>query len=173
MIIPYKGVAPVLASDVFVDQTALVVGDVEIGAGSSVWFYSVIRGDVNFVRIGEKTNVQDSCVVHVTHKKWPTHIGSETTLGHRVIAHGCTIGDRCLVGMGAVVLDGAEVGDNCIVGAAALVPPGMKVPGNSLLMGVPGKIVREIKSEDRDSIRNPVKEYALLAKEYKYRNCNR
>ena len=172
MIIEYKGIKPKLAADVFVDETALVIGDVEIGAGSSVWFHSIVRGDVNYIRIGERTNVQDSCVVHVTHLKFPTFIGTETTLGHRVVVHGCAIGDRCLIGIGAIVLDGAQIGDGCIVGAGAVVPPGMKVPAHTLVMGVPAKVIREVKAEDKEAVEKPLKQYMRLAGDYGSRNSN-
>lgn len=173
MILAYKDVLPKIDMEAFVEETALVIGDVQIGAGSSVWFYSVVRGDVNFIRIGERTNIQDSCVVHVTFEKWPTHIGSETSLGHRVVVHGCRVGDHCLIGMGAVVLDGAEIGDNCIIGAGAVVPPGMKIPAKSMVVGVPAKVIREVTEKDFEAIDNPAGRYMGLAEDYRVRNSNK
>jgi len=173
VIIAYRGRSPRLDPAAFVEETALVIGDVEMGAESSAWFHAVIRGDVNFIRIGERTNIQDGCVVHVTLDKWPTIIGSDTTVGHRAVLHGCRVGDRCLVGMGAIVLDGALVGDYSLIGAGALVPPGMKVPPRSLVVGVPGKVVRELKEADIDMIVKQSKEYEELARLYRERNCNR
>jgi len=169
LILPYLEVWPKLDPTAFVEETALVIGDVEMGPGSSVWFHSIVRGDVNYIRIGERSNIQDSCVVHVTHKKWPTFIGSETTLGHRALVHGCVIGDHCLIGMGAIVLDGAEIGDNSIVGAGAVVVPGMKAAPNSLLVGVPAKRVREVTEDDVTMIENPLNQYQRLAEHYRER----
>ena len=169
MIIKYLDDYPKVDESAFIDETAIVAGDVEIGALSSVWFYSVVRGDVNYIRSGEKTNIQDLCVVHVTHKKWPTYIGAETTLGHRATVHGCRIGDHCLIGMGAIVLDGSEIGDNSIVGAGALVPPGTKAPARSLLVGIPAKRVREVTEADMSFIDDPLKQYLMLARHYRDR----
>ena len=114
----------------------MVVGDVEIGPGSSVWFGAVVRGDVNHVRIGARTNVQDHSILHVTGGTHPTVVGDDVTLGHRVTLHGCTVKDRCLIGIGAVVLDGAVVGEDSMVGAGSLVPPGMVVPPGNAGPGV-------------------------------------
>ena len=115
MILDYKGVMPKIADGVFIDESAFVIGDVELGSGVNIWFYSVVRGDVNYIKIGDRTNIQDQCVVHVTRKTFPTIIGNDVTLGHRALVHGCVIGDRALIGMGAIVLDGAKIGDgrNC------------------------------------------------------------
>jgi carbonic anhydrase/acetyltransferase-like protein (isoleucine patch superfamily) len=157
----------------FVEETALVIGDVEMAEQSSAWFYAVIRGDVNSIRIGERTNIQDSCVIHVTHHKWPTLIGADCVLGHRVVVHGAVIGDHCLIGIGSIVLDGAEVGDYCIVGAGALVPPGMKIPARTLVMGVPAKPVREISAKDYDMIINQPLEYLGLMQDYALRNSRK
>ncbi len=173
MIIEHKGVWPVIDETAFIESTAVVAGDVEIGPYSSIWFYSVVRGDVNYVRIGERTNIQDGSIVHVTLERWPCIIGSETTLGHRALAHGCTIGDRCLIGMGAIVLDGAEVGDGSIVAAGAVVPPGMKVPPGKLAAGVPAKIIRDVKETDLHFIREPLEQYIALSHDYKDRNSGR
>jgi gamma-carbonic anhydrase len=166
MIIAYKDKTPAMGAGVFVESSARVIGDVEIGAGSSVWFNTVIRGDVNYIRIGARTNIQDCSVVHVTLNKWPTVIGNDVTVGHRAVVHGATIGDHCLIGMGAVVLDGAELSEFVLVGAGALVPPGMKVPPRSLVVGVPGKVVRELKDSDIDMLIHQSQEYERLAKEY-------
>lgn len=167
MILPYQGITPRIHPQAFVQEQALVIGDVELGAESSVWFNAVVRGDVNFVRIGERTNIQDLSVVHVTLKKWPTFIGSLVTVGHRAVIHGARVGDHCLIGMGAIVLDGAEIGDYSLVGAGALVPPGMKVPSRSLLMGVPAKIVREVSTAELEMMRNQALEYVRLMEEYR------
>ena len=131
----FAGKSPRLHESAFLVDGAVVVGDVEIGAGSSVWFGAVVRGDVNFVRIGARTNVQDHSVLHVTSGTHPTVVGDEVTLGHRVTLHGCTVKDRCLVGIGAIVMDGAVVGEESIVGAGSLVAPGFVVPPRTLVIG--------------------------------------
>lgn len=152
LVMPFEGRMPILAPGVYLAPTAVVVGDVEIGEETSVWFHTVIRGDVNRIRIGRRSNVQDNSVVHVTWRTGPTTIGDDVTLGHRVVVHACTIHDRCLIGMGAVVLDGAEIGPDAIVGAGAVVPPGMRVPPGTLAVGVPAKVVRPLTEADRAMI---------------------
>ena len=173
MIVPYKGLVPDIHESAFVEITAVVAGDVVIGANSSVWFHTVVRGDENYIRIGERTNIQDLSVVHITHETAPTVIGSEVTIGHSAVVHGCTIGDHTLIGMGSVVLDKAEIGDNCLVGAGSVVPPGMKVPNNSLVMGVPAKVVREVRESDIKLINDSLYQYLGLMKDYGDRNSER
>ena len=129
---------------VFVDDSAQVIGDVEIGEESSVWMCVVIRGDVNSIRIGRRSNVQDGTVVHVMTKTHPTVVGDNVTIGHGAIVHGCTIEDRCLIGMGAILLNGARVGAESIVAAGTLLVEGMTVPPRSLVMGSPGKVKRAL-----------------------------
>lgn len=170
MILEYQGVLPKVHDSAFIEETALVIGDVEIGAESSVWFHTVVRGDVNYIRIGERTNIQDQCMVHVTHKTHPTRIGSETTIGHRVVVHGCVVGDHSLLGMGAIILDGAEIGDYCLVAAGSVVPPGMKVPDRTLVVGAPAKPVREVRESDLKLIDNGLHQYLRLSKEYRNRS---
>ena len=135
---------PRVPSSVFVDDSAQVIGDVEIGDESSVWMCVVIRGDVNSIRIGRRSNVQDGTIVHGMTKTHPTTIGDSVTIGHGAIIHGCTIEDQCLIGMGAVLLNGAHVGTGSIVAAGALLVEGMKVPPRSLVMGIPGKVKRTL-----------------------------
>lgn len=166
MIIAYKEKSPVIAPGVFIADSAQVIGDVVLGAGASIWFNAVLRGDVNSIRIGERTNIQDCSVVHVTLNKWPTVIGSDVTVGHRAVIHGATVGDHCLIGMGSVVLDGAELSEFVLVGAGALVPPGMKVPPRSLVVGVPGKVVRELKDSDIEMMVHQSQEYEWLLRDY-------
>lgn len=148
MILPHHGRWPKVHETAFVAPSADLIGEVEIGAHSSVWFQVVIRGDVNGIRIGSRTNVQDHSLLHCTRKVSPLRIGDEVTVGHRATLHGCTIGNRVLVGMGAIVLDEAEVGDDCIIGAGALVTKGMKIPAGSLVMGMPAKIKRPLTEEE-------------------------
>ncbi len=173
MIIQYRDIKPKLHPSTFVDQSAMVIGDVEIGEDSSIWFMSIVRGDVNYIRIGENTNIQDQCMIHVTKDKFPTHIGSNITIGHRVTMHGCTIRDNCLIGMGAIILDDAEIGENSIIGAGSIVTPGTKIPPGSVAMGSPAKVVREVRPSDADIFEPPLKQYTRLALDYQDRNSNK
>jgi carbonic anhydrase/acetyltransferase-like protein (isoleucine patch superfamily) len=143
------------------------VGDVVVGPESSIWFGAVVRGDVNAVRIGARTNVQDQTVVHVTGGTHPTVVGDDVTIGHRVVLHGCTVHDRCLVGIGAIVLDGAVVGPDAMVGAGALVPPGMVVPPRTLVLGAPAKVKRELTAAELEHLLASARRYADLAARYR------
>jgi len=144
LILPFNGVMPRLEKGVYVAPTATVIGDVTLGEDASVWFGTVLRGDVHHIRIGARTNIQDNCVVHVTNDSWPTTIEEEVTIGHGVIAHGCVIRRGCLLGMGSRILDGAEVGEYSLVGAGALVTEGSKIPPRSLVLGFPARVKREL-----------------------------
>ena len=166
MIAPFENKSPELGAEVFVAEGAHVIGDVHIGKGSSVWFNTVIRGDVHFIRIGERTNIQDNSVVHVTGGTHPTLIGDEVTAGHRVILHGCIVEDRALIGMGAVVMDGAVVGRESIIGAGSVVTPGTKIPSGVLALGSPCKVVRPLKDEERQFLEGSAAHYCGLAKKY-------
>ena len=149
MIRVYRGVAPVVASSAYIDESAQVIGDVRVGEECSIWMNAVVRGDVNAVRIGHRTNVQDGTIVHVMRDpSHPTTIGDEVTIGHGAVIHGCTIGNRCLVGMGAILLNGVQVGDGSIVAAGTLLPEGAMVPPRSLVMGSPGKVRRATTDEE-------------------------
>lgn len=148
MIHSYKETKPKIDSSALIVDSAQVIGDVEIGEESSVWFNAVIRGDVNYIRIGKRTNVQDGCVLHVARKTHPLIVGDEVTVGHSVTLHACVIGSQCLIGMGAVVMDGAEVGEQSIVGAGALVTPNTKIPPRSLVLGSPARVKRELTDEE-------------------------
>ena len=141
---PYLGKLPVIAAGAFIDETAQVIGDVVIGAESSVWMQVVIRGDVNYIRIGDRTNVQDGSVVHVQNETHPTVIGNDVTIGHGAVVHGCTIHDRVLIGMGAVILNGAVIGEYSIVAAGTLVTERSVIPPRSMVMGSPGKVRRTL-----------------------------
>lgn len=144
MLRPYRGLLPRVHSTAYVDDSAQVIGDVEIGEESSVWMCAVVRGDVNTIRIGRRTNIQDGTVVHVMHETHPTTLGDNVTVGHAAILHGCTVEDQCLIGMGAVLLNGAHIGAGSIVAAGSLVVEGMKVPPRSLVMGSPAKVRRSL-----------------------------
>lgn len=148
MLLAYRGIMPQIAADVFVAPTATIIGDVEIGAGSGIWFGVILRGDVNRIRIGARTNLQDGAIVHVTRELHPTTIGNDVTIGHGVKLHGCTIGDGCLVGIGAIVLDGAQIGEQSLIAAGSLVAPGTVVPPRSLLIGNPARLKRPLRTEE-------------------------
>jgi carbonic anhydrase/acetyltransferase-like protein (isoleucine patch superfamily) len=166
-ILPYDGKAPRLAASAFLAEGTVVVGDVELGEQSSLWFGTVVRGDVNHVRIGARTNVQDLSVVHVSSKTHPTIVGDDVTVGHRAVLHGCTIHDRCLVGIGAIVLDGAVVGPDAMVGAGALVAPGTVVPPRTLVLGAPAKVKRALTDEEVAFLRTSAASYAGYAARYR------
>ena len=148
MISKFEDKFPVIHPTAFVAENSTVIGDVEIGEDSSIWFGSVVRGDVNYIRIGERTNIQDNCVIHVSGGTHPTVLGSEITVGHRVLLHGCTVDDRCLIGMGAILMDGVHVGEECLVGAGSLLTPGTIVPPRSLVIGSPARVKRELTSDE-------------------------
>jgi len=159
MIYTYKNFTPKVPKSVFVAPNAAVIGDVEIGEDSSIWFNSVIRGDVNQIRIGARTNIQDGSVLHVTYQKWALEIGDNVTVGHGAILHGCTISSNCLIGMGARVLDGAQVGEFSLVAAGSLVLQGDKVPSNSLVAGVPAIVKRTLTPEEIEQIKASAERY--------------
>jgi carbonic anhydrase/acetyltransferase-like protein (isoleucine patch superfamily) len=153
MLRSYKGIRPRVGQRVYVDPSAQVIGDVELGDHASVWMNAVVRGDVHSIRIGAHSNIQDNCVVHVFKELHPTVLADHVTVGHSVTLHGCTIGSYCLIGMGATILNGAKIGDNSIIAAGTLIPEGMEIPAGSLVMGLPGKVRRPITDEERASIR--------------------
>jgi carbonic anhydrase/acetyltransferase-like protein (isoleucine patch superfamily) len=165
-LISYKGKMPVLDSDVYVAPGAILVGDVVLGEGTSVWMNCVLRGDTNFIRVGKKTNIQDLTVVHVAADIMSTHIGSYVTIGHRAIVHACTIEDACLIGMGAIIMDRAVVGQGSLVAAGALVPEGMVIPPGYVVMGAPAKIKRPVHEAEREWIHQSAENYYQLAKTY-------
>ena len=143
----------------YIDDSAQVIGDVEIGEESSVWMNAVVRGDVNHIRIGSRTNVQDGTIVHVMKDTHATTIGDDVTIGHGAIVHGCTLHDRILVGMGAILLNGVDVGEESIVAAGTLLPEGTQIPPRSLVMGSPGKVRRALTDDDVASIREYAERY--------------
>ena len=167
MIIPYKGITPRIHPSVFIAEGAQIIGDVEIGAGSSVWFNTVIRGDVHYIRIGERTNIQDNCVLHVTHDTYPLVVGSDVTVGHGAILHAATIKDCCLIGMGAKVLDGATIGSYALVAAGSLVLEHFEVPEGALVAGVPARVKRMLTEEERAGIVQSAQNYVDYVKSYR------
>ena len=148
----FNGIRPTLGENVWIAPTGALIGDVVMGERSSLWFGAVIRGDVYPIRIGSRTNIQDNAIVHVSGGQAPTNIGDDVTIGHTALIHGCTIGNLCLIGMGATVLDGAVIEAECLIGAGALVTPRTHIPKRSLVMGRPGKVVRQLTDADVDHI---------------------
>jgi gamma-carbonic anhydrase len=165
-ILPFGGKLPVIGAGVYVAPNAVVIGDVTLGDESSVWFGCVVRGDVGWIRIGKRTNIQDVSVVHVTGGLANTTIGDDVTVGHRAILHGCTVGDGCLVGMGATVMDNAVVGEGSLIGAGALVTPGTRIPPRSLVLGAPAKVVRPVKDHEAKMGIVGAEHYVALARAY-------
>jgi carbonic anhydrase/acetyltransferase-like protein (isoleucine patch superfamily) len=163
---PYRSAVPSVHRSVWVAESAQVIGDVELAEDASVWFCSVLRGDVNFIRVGRGTNVQDGTIIHVNRLGTPTILGEYVTVGHAARLHGCTIASHCLVGIGAIVLDGVEIGEECVIAAGALVAPGTKVPPRSLVMGAPAKVKREVTADDLDLIHRSAQGYIVLKNEY-------
>jgi gamma-carbonic anhydrase len=156
---PYKDSFPRLHSSVFLASGAKIIGDVEIGENSSVWYNTVIRGDVNYIKIGNMTNVQDCSMLHVTNNKYPLNIGSKVTIGHSVTLHGCTLNDLCLIGMNSTVLDDAVIETNAIVAAGAVIKPGFVVPSYKLAAGIPANIVRSLTDEEINEFENAANRY--------------
>lgn len=156
-----RGVTPVMAEDVFVADNARIIGDVEVGEGSSIWYNVVIRGDVMPIRIGKEVNVQDGAVLHGTYGKWGTTLHDRVTIGHLVMLHGCEIGYGSLIGMGSIVMDGAKVGKHCLVGAGSLVTEGTEIPPRSLVVGRPAKVKRPLTDEEVDLLEKSADNYLL------------
>jgi carbonic anhydrase/acetyltransferase-like protein (isoleucine patch superfamily) len=162
----YKGIRPTLGPRAFVDPSAQLIGDVALGEDASVWMGTVVRGDVNRIRIGARTNVQDACVLHVT-AQHPTTLADDVTVGHSVTLHGCTVGRLCLIGIGAIVLNGAVVGEESIVAAGALIPERMAVPPRSVVMGSPARVRRAVTEEERALLRRYAENYVRYKDEYR------
>lgn len=165
MLHPYKNSIPAIHETCFIAPGAAVIGEVAIGKNSSVWFNTVLRGDMAPIIIGENTNIQDSCVLHCVHNR-KVEIGDTVTVGHGAILHSCTIGDNCLVGMGAIILDGVEIGKNCIVGAGSLITPNTIVPEGSLVLGSPAKVKRPLTQEEMENIQRNAEAYIKLVQDY-------
>lgn len=161
MIKDLKGITPKVHEEAFVAETATVLGEVTIGEGSSIWYGAVLRGDIAPIRIGRYSNIQDNATVH-NETNIPAEVGDYTVVGHNAIVHGCTIGNNCLIGMGAIILNGAVIGDNCIIGAGALVTEGKEIPANSMVIGTPGKIIRQVTEEEIEKVRKNAMRYNEL-----------
>jgi gamma-carbonic anhydrase len=172
MIRTYLGRAPQIAATAYIDPQAVVIGDVVIGEHSSVWPCAVLRGDVNFMRIGSRTNIQDGSVLHVMRDTNPLILGDNVTVGHAVVLHGCTIESRCLIGMGSIILNGAKIGAGTIIAAGTLVPERTIVAPGSLFMGQPGKLRRALTPEDLESIDRYAQRYVEYKETYKSESGN-
>ncbi|MGA7160661.1 MAG: gamma carbonic anhydrase family protein [Bacteroidota bacterium] len=166
-IIPYRGIVPRIHPSVFIAEGAHVIGDVEVGKESSVWFNAVVRGDVNFIRIGERTNIQDASVLHVTHGRYPLIIGSSVTVGHNAVVHAATVNDFSLIGMGAIILDNARIGPYSFVAAGAVVVGNSVIPEGMLAAGVPAKVVRPLTEEERQSLIQSAQNYVDYVAQYR------
>jgi carbonic anhydrase/acetyltransferase-like protein (isoleucine patch superfamily) len=162
----FHGIRPQLGEQAWVADTAAVIGDVILGARASIWYGAVLRGDVEKIRIGSDTNIQDNSVVHVDSSGFSTEVGQGVTVGHRVVLHGCRIGDGALIGIGAIVLNGAEVGEGSLIGAASLVTEGKKIPPGVLAMGAPCRVVRPLTEEEKRGMRESAAHYVELAREH-------
>jgi carbonic anhydrase/acetyltransferase-like protein (isoleucine patch superfamily) len=167
MIAAYGGRTPRLDPTAFVVDSATVIGDVVIGPASSVWFGAVVRGDIESIRLGARTNIQDNATLHVVGGKFGTTLGDGVTVGHNAVVHGCTVEDGVLVGMGAIVLDGAVVGAESLVAAGALVVPGMRIPPRSLVLGSPAKVVRPVNADELERMRTSAANYVAYATRYR------
>jgi len=166
LILPFNGIEPKLGKGVYLAPTASLIGDVTVGDDASIWFGTVVRGDVNHIRIGVRANIQDNCVVHVTNDVWPTIIEDDVTIGHGVIVHGCTVRRGCLLGMGSRLLDGVDVGEESLVGAGALITEGTKIPPRSLVLGFPARVKRELTDAEIDRLRQSSRNYVAYKNQY-------
>ena len=167
MIYRINNLTPEIASSAFIAPDATIIGDVKIGENTSVWFGAVIRGDVDYITIGQRVNIQDHSTLHVTRQKYPLVIGDDVTIAHRVLLHGCRLASNTFIGMGAIIMDGAEIGEYSIVAAGSLVTARKKFPPGSMIMGSPARLVREITSDERDMIERSVSNYLEYMKDYK------
>lgn len=167
MIKKFRGKSPIIPDSCYISESVDLIGDVTLGENASLWFGAVVRGDMHFITIGNRSNIQDNSVIHVTTDVSPTRIGDEVTVGHNAIIHGATIEDRCLIGMGTIIMDDAVIGEGSIVGAGAVVPPNMIIPPRSLVVGLPAKIVRQTSDEELEMIIERAQHYIDFSQEYK------
>ena len=162
----FKGIYPKVAPTAFIAENATIIGDVEIGPGTSIWFHCVVRGDLNYIRIGSNCSIQDGCILHVDKDLYPLIVGDDVVLGHRVVIHGYKIGRGSLIGIGSIVLNGAEVGEESIVGAGSVVTPNSVIPPRALALGSPAKPVRPLAEKDLRMIQDTLQDYENLKKFY-------
>ena len=165
-IIRFNRKAPKISNSSFIAENATLIGDVTIGSNSSIWFGAVLRGDMHYIKIGKNVSVQDNSVMHGTASKYPTIVGDNVSIGHNAIIHGCVIGNNCLVGMGSVILEGAEIGDWCIIGAGAVITEKARIPPNSIVLGIPGKVIGKISERHKQRISKNWKDYVALKNRY-------
>ncbi len=166
MIRPFNNIHPKIHETVFITDDAIVIGDVEIGGDASVWYGTIIRGDVNFIRIGARTNVQDGTIIHVSSKTHSTILEEEITVGHRVTLHGCHVESGCLIGIGAIVMDGVRIGRNSLIGAGSLLTPGTQIPPRSLVLGSPARVTRKLTDDELAYLDRSWRNYVELKKHY-------
>lgn len=172
MIRTFESHSPIIAQTAYVDDTALIIGDVEIGEESSIWPMSVVRGDVHHIRVGQRTNIQDGSILHVSHDSEyqpggsPLSVGDDVTVGHQVVLHACTVGSHCLIGMGSIIMDGAIVEDGAMIGAGSLVNSGKLIEGGYLWLGRPAKRARELTDREKEYLRYSAAHYVKLMKRY-------
>lgn len=169
MIKSFKEISPKIHETAYVSEDVVIVGDVEIGEDSSVWYGSVVRGDVNFIRIGARTNIQDLTVIHVSSKTHSTILEDEITVGHRVVLHGCHVESGCLIGIGAILMDGVRVGKQSLVAAGSLLTPGTQIPPRSLVMGAPARVKRELTDDELAYLDKSWRNYVELKKHFVHR----
>ncbi|MDG2241988.1 MAG: gamma carbonic anhydrase family protein [Rhodospirillaceae bacterium] len=167
VILPWNNIHPAIANDAFIAPNATIVGDTQIGSKASIWFNVVLRGDVNYIRIGERTNIQDGTVVHVSSKDHPTIIGADVLIGHMAMIHACTLEDGCFVGMSATIMDGAVVEQGAMIAAGALVAPGKRVKAGQLWAGTPAQFIRDVRSEEAVSFPEQIQRYVDLGQTYR------
>lgn len=160
------GIAPTISESAWVAESSQIIGDVELSDDANVWFGVVIRGDNELIRVGRRTNIQDACVLH-SDPGFPLTLGEDVTVGHKAMLHGCTIGDGCLIGIGAIVLNGAKIGKNCLVGAGSLVTEGKEFPAGSMIFGSPAKAVRQLSAEQLDGLRLMAHHYVDNARRFR------
>lgn len=165
-ILPYKGIVPKIAADAFIAANATVIGDVVIGPDTGVWFNCVLRGDINDIRVGARTNIQDGTIVHVAKQSQGTYIGDDVTIGHMALIHACTLDDGCFIGMQATIMDGAHVEAGAMVAAGSLVTPGKRIGNGQLWAGSPARLVRQLNEKDLEIIRYTAPHYVELARQY-------
>lgn len=166
MIRPFAGKTPQIGPAAWVADSATVIGDVVLGPRASIWYGTVVRGDVEKIHIGADSNIQDNSVIHVDSSGFSTVVGDGVTVGHRVVLHGCRVGNGALIGIGAIVMNGAEIGEGALIGAGALVPPGAKIPAGMLAVGSPARVKRPLTDEERADLRESAAHYVVLAREH-------
>lgn len=167
MELPHLAKQPQIPDSCYIDPSARIDGDVVMGEDCSVWYQVAIRGDVNAIRIGRRTNIQDGCIFHTTYRQHDLTIGNDVSFGHGVIAHGCKIGDRVLLGMGSIVMDGAVIGNDVLIGAGSLVTQGVEIPDGHLVLGRPGKVVRPLREDERKMVAQRAEQYAAYVLAYR------